>query len=170
MPRSQARKRTHIFHIITCSCSSVPRILSSLSSAWKIPNINRVGYIWDESDQRIFEGVGTNCMWVYAGNVTAHSLKRVACLLIKMWSKKNGNKCRFAVGGDWDLFGDQLETKGDWVKESRSRQTYPGQHCWIVSPYGQHEPGIMIAILWWSIECRTSFSTSITVYDSTWIS
>jgi len=81
---SNPTKRTHIFHIITCSCSFVSRILSSRSSAWKIPNINRVG--WDESDQRIFEGVGTNCMWVYAGNVTAHSLKRVACLLIKMWS------------------------------------------------------------------------------------
>ena len=74
---SNLTKRTHIFPVINCSCSSrswwhmyidfdaectfVSRVLSS---AWKILNKSRVKWIWSFSYERISESVGTTCLWL----------------------------------------------------------------------------------------------------------
>ena len=102
---SNLTKRTHIFPVINCSCSSrswwhmyidfdaectfVSRVLSS---AWKILNKSRVKYIWSES---VFIWKNFRECWdhlfmtgyIWAENGTRHSVKWVAYPLIV--SKRN---------------------------------------------------------------------------------
>ena len=104
---SNLTKRTHVFPVINCSCSSrswwhmyidfdaectfVSRVLSS---AWKILNKSRVKYIWSESGlfhmkefPRVLGPLVYDWIYIWAENSTRHSVKWVAYPLIV--SKRN---------------------------------------------------------------------------------
>ena len=59
--------------------------------------------------------------YIYVGNGTRYSVKRVAYPLIVSKYVVKGmviNVIRFAVNGNWNLFVNQLEIKGDWHRET----------------------------------------------------
>jgi len=91
-------------------CFSYSLILVFCRAEWSTFEMNLV-FIWRNFWKRWGH-------WIYVGNGTTHSLKRVTCPLIT-------SSCvairmlinativiKFSVGGDWDLFGDQSREIG----------------------------------------------------------